>query len=176
MIYTSSNQNLTARILVARDWKDLRDIRLEAIRVERKYFFYKARTDRKINNHQWKALCNKSNNQCMFGLFDGIKIIGISLIRKHNKDLLFGGSYIRKSYRGNKQAKYVYDARMKWLNDNPYHKHAFVFHRAGNLQSRALNRKRGEPIKPAIMMKWADGKFAYGHWYRLKQSRKIKNN
>ena len=41
MIYTSSNQNLTARILVARDWKDLRDIRLEAIRVDGKYFFIK---------------------------------------------------------------------------------------------------------------------------------------
>ena len=89
MLYVTDSPQLTARALVAGDWREFRDIRLEAIKEDKKYFFYMAKIDRTLNNHQWKSLCQKNNHQCMFDLFDGSSLIGISLIRKNHNILLF---------------------------------------------------------------------------------------
>jgi hypothetical protein len=160
------------RALKPEEWKKLKDVRLQALDRDGDLFAADKKAERLRFNLAWKDLCSPTPDQIVFGLFFGDELGGISMIRQTADGLVFGGSWMKKQYRSGHHANLLYATRLKWLDENPRHNLAFVFHRVGNAKSAHLNRKHGaEPLLRRRMMTWADGSKAPAIWYRIKPQR-----
>ena len=159
--------NAIVRPFAPYEWPHLREIRLQALKDDPQFFCAEALNDRRLFNLGWKELCRKSNEQCMFGLYVDNKLVGLSMARKSGDMILFGGSWIKRSYRNSRHANLLYGARVEWLKNNIRHNQAFVFHRDGNAKSSHLNRKHGAVPVYRKPMAWADGKTAMAHWFKI---------
>jgi RimJ/RimL family protein N-acetyltransferase len=160
------------RPLKREEWAKLKDVRLQALDHDPDLFAANKRAERHRFNLAWKELCTPTPDRVVFGLFFGDELGGISMIRRTEDGLVFGGSWMQKKYRNAHHANLLYAARLKWLDENPRHNLAFVFHRVGNVKSAHLNRKHGaQPLLQRRLMAWADGKKAHGVWYRIRPQR-----
>jgi RimJ/RimL family protein N-acetyltransferase len=160
------------RALTESDYRDFREVRLEALRLDGRYFATSYEEERNYTNDQWRHLSTESLDNCVIGLFDGEELIGITRVAKWDEDqhghtALFGRSYIKPEYRGKGLAALLYEARLDWARHNPQFKRAVVFHREGNTVSKHINERYGARYWMTRPMQWADGQTADGFWYQI---------
>ncbi len=161
------------KILSSEDALSFKEIRLEALWYEGKFFASSYEEESLLPMTYWLQWCSSSEEQCAIGLFKGEKeIIGITTAMAWEEDptghtALFGKSYIRMGYRGQGLSPYLYKARLLWAEQNRRFFSAVVFHREGNYISETVNKKYGAEYWRTIPMKWGDGQTANGLWYRI---------
>ncbi len=175
--------DVCTRILLPGDAKSLREIRLEALQKDGGLFVSSYEVESKFPFENWERKCTADDKHCAIGLFNGVDLIGISLVVPYDKDTsgktgLLGQSYIKYEYRGKGLGNLLYSARMKWILEKSSFESAVVYARDGNGASIALNRKAGAQYLETREMMCGDGQLALWHWYKFpldSASRSISN-
>lgn len=151
------------RPLCEADWEGLRAIRLQALRTERPFFHSCLEDELEKSESEWRALAgNGDDRQCVFGLFDGETLIGITGAFTDRDDgagrtARLGMTYIQPAYRGRGLTQLLYGARLAWIRARPHFTTACVSHRRANEPSGRAIRRHGFALAAITSRTWHDG-------------------
>ena len=169
--------SIATRALTVQDWQTFRQIRLRALRehpdvYSGSYGEAAARTER-----DWIEMLD-GKGKCIFGLFDGERIVGIAAVFTSRADPdgqsgVLAMDYIDPRYRGRGLSGRLYRARIDWAMQHPPLRRLVVSHREGNEPSRRANQSFGFKFVGTEEMDWPDGTKAPEHLYGLDLSAPI---
>ncbi len=159
------------RQLKPEDWKDYREIRLEALRVNGE-FFCPSKDNTKFTEADWTNHLENPNS-AIFGIYKGSQIVGLTGIVRENNDANATSaqmvmSYIKKEFRGQGLSKMFYDARIAWAKSQSDIKTLVVEHRDDNFASEGAHKKFGFEYVGSSMQAWPDGQSKPALIYQLK--------
>ena len=168
--------HIEVRPLLPTDAADLRELRLEALRLDGRSFASSYDAEEKLTAADWERKCTEKNDLCTLGLFSKGELIGMSMVYPWAEDAtgetaVLGQSYIKPSYRGFGLGKSLFARRLEWCRKSPQFMSAVLFIRDGNAASTALHAAAGAEYTEPKLMDWADGKKAVGHWYKIELKR-----
>ena len=163
--------SITTRALTAQDWEIFRQIRLRALREHPDVFSGSygeaaARTER-----EWIEMLD-GKGKCIFGLFDGDRIIGLAAIFTSREDPdghsgMLAMDYIDPLYRGRRLSRFLYQARIDWAKQHRPFRRLVVSHREGNDPSRHANQSFDFKFVRKEEKDWPDGTKAPDYVYEL---------
>ena len=163
--------SITTRALTAPDFETFRQIRLRALRehpdvYSASYGEAAARTER-----DWTEMLD-GKGKCIFGLFDGDKIIGLAAVFTSREDPggetgVLAMDYIDPLYRGRGLSRLLYQARIDWAKQYLPFRRLVVSHREGNEPSRRANQSFEFKFVGKEEMDWPDGMRAADYVYEL---------
>jgi GNAT superfamily N-acetyltransferase len=136
-----------ARPLTPHDAPACRDLRLYALRTEEGAFSSTFAKETKFTTQEWADLCTETPDKCLFGLFDDMKLAGVLLAKKWEKDIAgktvyWGYAYIHPAYRGRGEGKSLYALREAWSIEHGFSRAVFNFF-AHNKRSMEIHISRG---------------------------------
>jgi RimJ/RimL family protein N-acetyltransferase len=104
----------------------------------------------------WRGVIAGPDHQ-MFGLFDGLYIIGITAAFAQAEDpqaatAIFGMSFIAPAYRGRGLSRLLYDARLAWIRSRPRFKRVILSHAVSNEASRRAHRRYGFRLTDTVAL------------------------
>jgi RimJ/RimL family protein N-acetyltransferase len=151
----------TTRALGPEDWEAFRDVRLHALRTEPGVFLSSYDREAAFLPAEWRSRLD-GIGRCMFGLFDGEALIGLTGVITDATDpsgrtALFVASYLRPEHRGRGLSAYFYEARLAWVRAQRQFARVVVSHRAGNEPSRRANQRFGFREVDRVVRTWPDG-------------------
>ena len=163
--------SIATRALTSQDWQTFRQIRLRALRehpdvYSGSYGEAAARTER-----NWIEMLD-GKGKCIFGLFDGDRIIGIAAVFTSRVDPdgqsgVLAMDYVDPRYRGRGLSRLLYGARIDWAKQHPPLRRLVIAHREGNEPSRRANQFFGFKFVGKKDMDWPDGTKAPEYLYEL---------
>ncbi len=165
--------DISIRPLMMDEWRALRRVRLRALSLHPCYFAWTVEKAAAQPESFWHDYL-KGNDKCVFGLFDGANLIGITGVFTHRdypdgKTADFGMSFIEPDYRGQKLSRLLYQARIEWARDNSFDR-IIVAHHIENEASKYANQHFGFRYISEHMHDWPDGSKAVEKVYELKLS------
>lgn len=142
------------------DWRDLRDIRLEALRDHPGSFFARLEEVTRRTQADWVAML-ANPDMASFGLFDGEALAGLTAIYLDKSDpsgatAALGSSFIRPAWRGRGFAARCYAERLAWARERGVAR-VTVGHRASNEPSRRAMIAAGFVETDRVSYRWPDG-------------------
>lgn len=147
------------RSLRPEEWKLLRQIRLEALKLHPNYYASNYDDTAKITEVEWRMRLSSALS-CIFGLFKAGEIIGITGIYVR-EDTPYAArlvmSYIKPEYRKKNLSKLLYEARIDWTIKQKNLKIIKVSHRIDNIASKRAIHSHGFIFKDQEKIKWPDG-------------------
>lgn len=158
----------TVRKLTAREWQILKDIRLEAVRLEPNVFVLTYDEQVLRPDKDWQDML-RDPNRAYFVLVHHDQVIGVTGVAKHGEDPSTGVlvlSYIRQEHRGKGLSNLYYDARLDWAEIKGL-KRMIVSHRKDNKASKAAIKKFHFYYTHREMKKWPDGTKEEQFFYQL---------
>lgn len=153
--------NVTIRALQLDDWKDYRATRIRAVEMHTGYFLADPEITRNQPDSFWKDALDQ-NGKCVFGLFDGVQMIGLCGVFTWREDPsgktgVMAMDFIDPEYRGQGHTDLLYKARIDFaLKHEPWDKLA-ISHRIGNEPSKRAMLKHGFKFKDTQEIDWPDG-------------------
>lgn len=135
-------KNISVRKFDANDWQEYRDIRLEAL-LAHPNFFCPSKDETKFAAEDWK-LRLAGKDSCTFGMYCENKLIGITGIVRNNTDrekAQMVASYIKPEYRRQGLSSFLYEARIKWAQEQKDIKYLFVDHFEDNESSKRAHQR-----------------------------------
>ncbi|MBT3584726.1 MAG: GNAT family N-acetyltransferase [Halobacteriovoraceae bacterium] len=158
------------RQFVKEDWRDFRDIRLEALKLHPE-FFCPSRDETQFKEADWKERLGNTNG-ASFGLYLGESIVGLTgIIRADNNQKSttahLVASYIRSEYRRQGLTKLFYQARISWAQEQKDIVAIVVEHREDNFPSKAAHQNFSFKFVESRDQKWPDGSTKACHIYQL---------
>ena len=166
--------SVVVRPLQERDWEQLREVRLRALRTERPYFHSVYEDELRKADHDWRALARNADERGrVFGLFDGEMLVGITGAFTDRDDssgrtARFGFTYIDPAYRGRRLTRLIYEARLNWVRSRPQFTKALVSHRRSNERSGRAVRAHGFVHVATTVWTWHDGQIDDELHYELR--------
>jgi RimJ/RimL family protein N-acetyltransferase len=164
--------NLTLRPLAESDAPVFRRLRLHALRSDPGMYFSSYDEVAKRTDDEWRELARGDDLHCVFGLFDGAVLVGISAVfadrtTEPGSTAIFAMSYILPSYRGRGLARRFYEARVTWVRERPQFERIVVSHRRSNAPSRRAMLRAGFTEVGAAARTWPDGELEDELLYEL---------
>jgi len=161
----------TTKILRAADSEAFRALRLEAVQSFGDIFanYYQNMLGRP--DDFWRRFCTETADQCLFGLFDGDRLIGVVGAEKWDKDetgktALWTYAYLKPEYRGKKLAQELYRAREEWTKKHPRYERAVLSIQEESVRSIEIHEKHGARYLYTEQTRWYDGPSAPWRWYK----------
>lgn len=132
-------KNIYIRGFRVDEWPLLRAKRLEAIKENGSFFLFSYEVVETYDESHWRNLILQTDGK-IFGLFDGLKIIGLTGVFRDRHDesgssAEIGMSYIDPAYRGRGLSRLFYDVRLDWAKNCGF-KCINAAHREGNIVSK----------------------------------------
>ncbi len=165
----SEQSDIYVRPLNHSEWRDLLEIRLEAVTKHPGYFLSTPKQTKELTPDDWKRRINSENSR-IFGLYDNVKLIGITGIYVPDDApncAVLVMSYIKPSYRGRGFSQMFYKARLDWAMEQNQLEFIKVSHRTGNKPSKAAILKHGFKFIGADEIDWPDGSCDTEYNYEL---------
>jgi RimJ/RimL family protein N-acetyltransferase len=152
---------ITIRALDSGEWDILRAMRLHALKTEPGVFLGAYEDEVKNTEERWKDWLSQ-DRKCVFGLFDGQNLVGITGVFTSRHDpsgqtAVLGTSYILPVYRGQGYSRLLYQARLDWVAMQPQIRRVVVSHRETNESSRRANQAFGFRRTHVETITWPDG-------------------
>lgn len=153
--------DVTIRALQLDDWEDYRAIRIRAVEMHTGYFLADPEETRNQPESFWKDNLN-GDGKCVFGLFDGNKIIGLCGVFTWREDPsgktgVMAMDFIDPEYRGQGYVDLLYRARIDFaMKHEPWEKLS-ICHREGNEPSKRAMIKHGFQFQDTCEIDWPDG-------------------
>lgn len=159
------------RPLIASDWQDYKELRLEALQLHAANFGASYMEEAGTSDDEWRAMMSGPGFQ-RFGLYNDenqmVGIGGVLTSRDDDRDAVLVAGYIREEYRGQGYSRLLYQHRIQWAIDCGQFNRILVGHHAGNDASRRANQAFGfEPIGTAEKS-FGDGSRAIEHQYEVR--------
>ncbi len=163
--------SITTRALTAEDWGTFRQIRLRALREHPDVYLGSYQETAARTEHEWMEMLD-GRGKCIFGLFDGDKIVGLAAVFTSREDSsgqtgVLAMDYIDPCYRGRRLSKLLYEARIDWAKQHRPFKRLVIFHREGNEASRRANQSFDFKFVGKNVIGWPDGTTAPDYEYEL---------
>lgn len=169
----SSDQKIHIRALEHSEWKNLRNVRLEAVTNHPNYFLSNPEQTKALSEKDWKRRI-ESNASRIFGLYNPslkqcqlIGITGIFIPPEQQNTACLVMSYIKPEYRGNGYSSMFFDARFDWALSNNTLEILKVCHREGNHPSQHAITKHGFKFIGKEQIEWPDGTIDTEYQYEL---------
>lgn len=149
------------RALQPDEWPAFRDFRLMALQAAPGVYLGTYEESRQRTPEEWRAMLAKPG-QCIFGLFDVDRMIGLTSIFTSRDDptgatAQLAMSFILPEYRDRKLSRLLYEARIAWARAQPDIRRIVVSHRASNETSRRANQAFGFAATGRTAIVWPDG-------------------
>lgn len=154
-------ENIHLKKFEESDWLTLKNIRLKALKNDPGVFGSNYKKESAHTKQDWLVwLQNK--NSCIFGVYDGASIIGMTGIAidredPEQKSAVLWGSWLEPAYRGKGLSKRMYEQRIGWAKQHPTCALIKVSHRKSNTASKGANQKHGFAYSHTITKEWPDG-------------------
>jgi RimJ/RimL family protein N-acetyltransferase len=163
--------SIRTRALTTQDWKTFRQIRLRALQEHPDVYLASYKDAATRTEREWAEMLD-GKGKCIFGLFDGDKIIGLAAIFTLREDPsgqsgVLAMDYIDPLYRGRRLSKLLYEARIDWAKQHPSFRRLVVSHREGNEASRHANQSFDFKFIGKEEVSWPDGTKAPDYTYEL---------
>ena len=163
--------SIATRALTAQDWETFRHIRLRALREHPDAYLGSYQQSAARTERAWMEMLD-GKGKCIFGLFDGEKIIGLAAIFTSRDDPscqsgVLAMDYIDPLYRGRRLSRLLYQARIDWAKQHPRFTRLVVCHREGNEASRRANQSFAFKLVGKEEIGWPDGTKASDYVYEL---------
>lgn len=161
----------TARILTPDDAPALREMRLKSLRHYGPMFDAFHAAEAAKPEDYWRDLATEKLDHCWFGLFDGMKLVGLCGARLWEEDptdgsLLAYGAYVLPEYRGQGRVRPLYRCRAQWAAECGYH-HLVGFLQDGNAVTKGIWERNGAEYLFSRPMGFSGGPETLFHWYRM---------
>lgn len=154
--------------LQSSDWQAFKDIRLEALQLERAVYCASYEEMKDMPDDFWQGRL-ADDRWAYFALYAGDEVIGLSGIMRNadqpNEAELIA-SYIRKEHRGNGLSKLFYSARIEWARVNGI-TNLIISHRESNIASKHANQHFGFQFTHKVSRLWHDGLWEDNVHYEL---------
>jgi RimJ/RimL family protein N-acetyltransferase len=154
-----SSGDFSVKALAREDWKDSSIIRLEALQNSRHLFLSRYEDESKRTPQDWQDLLGK-DDRCFFGLYDGVKIVGLIGVITWYERAATGAvvaHYITPDYRKRGLSEPMYRACLDWAKKHEPWKKLIVTHRANNIPSQRAIQHAGFVFAWKESMTWPDG-------------------
>lgn len=144
------------------DWRAFQAVRLEALKAYPQYFSLSYAEEAAYDREKIQEFWLSGGNKCVFGLFEGDELIGITGVFTWREDAsgktgIMGASYIRPAFQGRGYSKLLYKARIDWALGHKAWDRLVVGHRDGNERSRRANQAWGFVFTHKNNRSWPDG-------------------
>ena len=144
------------------EWEAFRDFRLKALQSQPGAFSSSYESERQLPDERWQDYMRRDSAQQVFGLFDGVRLIGITAAFRYRGDptgetAILAMSYIEPEYRGRGLSRLLYEARLDWVRAQPHFKRVVVGHRESNERSKRANQHFGFRYTDRESRTWPDG-------------------
>jgi RimJ/RimL family protein N-acetyltransferase len=164
--------NITIRRAEESDWRDLRFLRLKALRSDASVFGSSHEKESAMSEADWKSWL-QTNDIAIFLLYDDrvpMGLTGIALDRDDptKKRAVLWGSWLEPYARGKGLSRLMYQRRIEWAQYHPTIEDIIVSHRASNLSSKHANQKHGFRFTHAELTTWPDGAQEENVFYSLR--------
>ncbi len=151
---------------------EYRWLRLHALQTEGQWFGGCYEEEWQAPLEIWRERCRPDERQVIFGLFEGVHLIGSFTARRweddgEGKTAYWGASYLLPAYRGKKLAAPLYAAGEAWSRSHSAFARAIFFIRDDNVRSISIHLKRRARFLHAKPMRWANGDQARACWYEV---------
>jgi len=134
---------MRARRLTISDADAFKNLRLYALKTEGRYFSASLEQEASYSAAQWAELCRETPEKCVFGLFDGKRLVGFMMARRQDENTAYWGSaYIHPDYRGRGPGRSLYALREEWTRERGFTRAVFNFFDHCS-RSRAIHVSRG---------------------------------
>lgn len=153
------------------DWRDLKYIRLRALKVDPLSFGSNYDVESKKSNRDWQKqiaqvdcatfLVNDKNTPV------GMTAVGIDVHDKTNKTAFLWGSWLEPSLRGQRISTLMYEARIKWIKHCTKMNAVIVACRESNKVSQHIILSNNFHFTHKIQRKWPDGAIEKELFFRL---------
>ena len=160
---------MNIRPLLPAEWKMFRDIRLLALKSSPGMFGTTHAQAAARTEADWRTLLAPEQQQ-IFGLFDGDKLIGISGVFKSRDEEATARlvmHFILPEYRGRKLAAFFYEAGIDWARQRKFRR-ITVAARESNAPSLAAMRAAGFEQTGRQHHTWPDGASEDELWFEMK--------
>lgn len=147
------------------DWQALKEIRLEALLHNRRFFGSNYEREAAFPDEQWQSGAGGAGI-VFWGLYAAETLIGMTGMIKTATEAVLIASYIKPAYRGKGLSTLLYEARISWAKANGC-AYIIVSHRADNEASKAANQHFGFQFTHKENRLWPDGTEAEELFYRL---------
>ncbi len=152
------------------EWKLLRDKRMEAMLENARFYTGTYEIEAAHAESWWRDGISRKDGK-IFGLFAGLKLIGITGVFRNKHDAsgnsaILGMSYIERAYRGRGLSALLYEARLDWARAAGYER-VIVSHRDGNEASKRANAAFGFKWYESEEITYGNGDRALDHRYEL---------
>jgi RimJ/RimL family protein N-acetyltransferase len=153
---------ITIRPFRPDEWQRFRDFRLAALQESPGMFFNPHAMEAAFPDEKWRASVNRPD-QCVFGLFDGENLIGLTAAFTDRDDptgesALVAMGYVVPSHRGRGLSNVLHEATMAWVRSQPQFRRVVISHRESNTASRGGILKAGFIEKARTgPWNWPDG-------------------
>jgi RimJ/RimL family protein N-acetyltransferase len=152
---------MAIRPLAESEWASFRDLRLRALTTAPGVFAESYEHALGHDETYWRETVAGDDEHQVFGLFDGLKLVGITAVFTYREDptgetALFAMSYIVPEYRGQGLAGLLYHARLDWVRAHAQFNRVIVSHRESNEASRRANQAFGFRFVRRERRTWPD--------------------
>lgn len=149
------------RALNPDDFVIFRAMRLRALEAHLEDYCAHLETKLRYEDSDWQFTLNGEGKQ-VFGLFDGLTLIGITAIFTSGEDAsgqmgVLAMSYIEPDYRGKNYSALFYQARFLFAAAHLPWTRLTVSHRRGNESSRRAILRHGFTLTGTRQTNWSDG-------------------
>lgn len=163
--------SITIRPLRVDEWKSLKDFRLHAIATNPAVYTGTYEDTLQRSEETWRGMLD-GKGRCIFGLFDGEILIGITGIFTFQDDTtgqsaFLGMSFIEPAYRGQGLSAMLYRERIDWALHQTQFKKLISGHRADNEPSKRAMLRHGFKFTHKEWTRWPDGKEDWDYKYEL---------
>jgi GNAT superfamily N-acetyltransferase len=145
------------------DWEAFKTLRLHALRSEPRVFSRRYEDEAGLSDAEWRAMAgNADPERCIFGLFAGSEMIGLTAIFTDWDDptkrtAVLAMSFLLSPYRGRGLSRLFYETRLDWARARGSITRVRVSHRRSNDASRRANQRYGFRHVTAVDRLWPDG-------------------
>lgn len=156
------SEEFNIRALTKADWRDFRDVRLEALRFFPGNFGARYAEEVKFEEQDWTQRIESPKDR-IFGLFHHDHLIGTNGVMTYwhdpeEKTAIMVMWYMRTGYQGRGLFHDLVGAGIEWAESQPRFEKICVNHRDGNEASRRCNQKHGFTCIGREPWTWPDGK------------------
>jgi len=160
------------RALKKEDWRELRRIRLHALKSHPEVYGSNFSDENARTDQQWKDFI-ESTSMHVCGAFHQTTLVGIAAAYdwrpdESKKTACLGMWYIMPEHRGGGHFLDLVKLTVAWVKAQEQYDRIVVSHREGNDLSKAVNQKLGFQYFMSRKDTWPDGQTADNHFYELR--------
>jgi GNAT superfamily N-acetyltransferase len=170
LLLDRESPEIAIRALSAADAIPFRNLALEALNRDGRFFAADLATEASRTEREWAAMCEEDAGQAVFGGFVDGKLAGMMAARRWSGDptgrtVRWGAAYVKPAHRRVGVGLFLFGTREQWSQQRGFAT-AVMAIREDNARAIEIHTDNGAVRFNGEVMSYADGTRAPAHWFR----------